>query len=187
MDVALWWTILQSGLANTSPHGKCRCPDANLVRGHRRLQAASTRTRISLMTASLLGEDLSKIGDHPANLWYDLPNWLKTGDKICYLSIGERKINQINQSPPNVTEIICRDNVIYVSTDALEIIIEAISCLWMKWRHFCFSAWRVISLFFLFLLLSHPGIPGVTLCFCTGSYAAAGAAAAAGRRFLSTR
>ena len=38
-------------------------------------------------------------------------------------------------------------------------------------------------------LLSHPGIPGVTLCFCTGSYAAAGAAAAAaaGRRFLSTR
>ena len=22
-------------------------------------------------------------------------------------------------------------------------------------------------------LLSHPGIPGVTLCFCTGSYAAA--------------
>ena len=27
-------------------------------------------------------------------------------------------------------------------------------------------------------LLSHPGIPGVTLCFCTGSYAAAG------RRFL---
>ena len=36
------------------------------------------------------------------------------------------------------------------------------------------------------VLLSHPGIPGVTLCFCTGSYAAA-AAAAAGRRFLSTR
>ena len=37
--------------------------------------------------------------------------------------------------------------------------------------------------------LSHPGIPGVTLCFCTGSYAAAAAAAgaAAGRRFLSTR
>ena len=34
-------------------------------------------------------------------------------------------------------------------------------------------------------LLSHPGIPGVTLCFCTGSYAAAGAAA--GRRFLSMR
>ena len=33
-------------------------------------------------------------------------------------------------------------------------------------------------------LLSHPGIPGVTICFCTGSYAAA--AAAAGRRFLST-
>ena len=31
------------------------------------------------------------------------------------------------------------------------------------------------------ILLSHPGIPGVTLCFCTGSYAAAG------RRFLSTR
>ena len=30
--------------------------------------------------------------------------------------------------------------------------------------------------------LSHPGIPGVTLCFCTGSYAAA--AAASGRRFL---
>ena len=30
-------------------------------------------------------------------------------------------------------------------------------------------------------LLSHPGIPGVTLCFCAGSYAAA---AAAGRRFL---
>ena len=29
-------------------------------------------------------------------------------------------------------------------------------------------------------LLSHPGIPGVTLCFCTGSYATA-AAAAAGR------
>ena len=38
-------------------------------------------------------------------------------------------------------------------------------------------------------LLSHPGIPGVTLCFCTGSYAAAAAAAAAaaGRSFLSTR
>ena len=39
-------------------------------------------------------------------------------------------------------------------------------------------------------LLSHPSILGVTLCFCTGSYAAAavaGAAAAAGRRFLSTR
>ena len=37
-------------------------------------------------------------------------------------------------------------------------------------------------------LLSHPGIPGVTLCFCTGSYAAtATAAAAAGRRFLSSR
>ena len=33
--------------------------------------------------------------------------------------------------------------------------------------------------------LSHPSILGVTLCFCTGSYAAA--AAAAGRRFLSTR
>ena len=31
--------------------------------------------------------------------------------------------------------------------------------------------------------LSHPGIPGVTLCFCTGSYAAVGA----GRRFLFTR
>ena len=30
------------------------------------------------------------------------------------------------------------------------------------------------------ILLSHPGIPGVTLCFCTGSYAAA--ARAAGRR-----
>ena len=29
--------------------------------------------------------------------------------------------------------------------------------------------------------LSHPGIPRVTLCFCTGSYAAAG------RRFLFTR
>ena len=27
--------------------------------------------------------------------------------------------------------------------------------------------------------ISHPGIPGVTLCFCTGSYAAAAAAAAA--------
>ena len=36
-------------------------------------------------------------------------------------------------------------------------------------------------------LLSHPSILGVTLCFCTGSYAAAAAAAAAGRRFLSTR
>ena len=38
--------------------------------------------------------------------------------------------------------------------------------------------------------LSHPGIPGVTLCFCTGSYAGAAAAAAccaAGRRFLSRR
>ena len=32
--------------------------------------------------------------------------------------------------------------------------------------------------------LSHPSILGVTLCFCTGSYAAA---AAAGRRFLFTR
>ena len=31
--------------------------------------------------------------------------------------------------------------------------------------------------------LSHPSILGVTLCFCTGSYAAA----AAGRRFLFTR
>ena len=37
------------------------------------------------------------------------------------------------------------------------------------------------------VLLSHPGIPGMTLCFCTGSYASAGAtAAAAGCRFLST-
>ena len=40
--------------------------------------------------------------------------------------------------------------------------------------------------------LSHPSILGVTLCFCTGSYAAAAAAAAAagsaaGRRFLFTR
>ena len=38
--------------------------------------------------------------------------------------------------------------------------------------------------------LSHPSILGVTLCFCTGSYAAAagaGSAAAAGRRFLFTR
>ena len=39
--------------------------------------------------------------------------------------------------------------------------------------------------------LSHPGIPGVTLCFCTGSYAAVGVAAAcaaaAGRSFLSAR
>ena len=34
-------------------------------------------------------------------------------------------------------------------------------------------------------LLSHPGIPGVTLCFCTGSYAAA--CAAAGHRFLFTQ
>ena len=33
-------------------------------------------------------------------------------------------------------------------------------------------------------LSSHPGIPGVTLGFCTGSYAAA---AAADRRFLSTQ
>ena len=33
-----------------------------------------------------------------------------------------------------------------------------------------------------FMFLSHPGIPGVTLCFCTGSYAAE-----AGRRFLFTR
>ena len=33
------------------------------------------------------------------------------------------------------------------------------------------------------ILLSHPSILGVTLCFCTGSYAAA----AAGRRFLFTR
>ena len=32
------------------------------------------------------------------------------------------------------------------------------------------------------ILLSHPSILGVTLCFCTGSYAAA-----AGRRFLFTR
>ena len=39
----------------------------------------------------------------------------------------------------------------------------------------------------LWLLFSHPGIPGVILCFCTGSYAAADTAAAAGRRFLSTR
>ena len=38
----------------------------------------------------------------------------------------------------------------------------------------------------LLLLLSHPSILGLTLCFCTGSYAAA-AAAAAGRRFLFTR
>ena len=35
-------------------------------------------------------------------------------------------------------------------------------------------------------LLSHPSILGVTLCFCTGSYATAGAAAAS-RRFLFTR
>ena len=33
------------------------------------------------------------------------------------------------------------------------------------------------------LLLNHPGIPEVTLCFCTGSHAAAAAA----RRFLFTR
>ena len=43
----------------------------------------------------------------------------------------------------------------------------------------------------LYTLLSHPGIPGVTLCSCTGSYAAAAVAAAAaatgGRRFLSTQ
>ena len=32
-----------------------------------------------------------------------------------------------------------------------------------------------------YLWLSHPGMPGVTLCFCTGSYAAAG------RRFLFMR
>ena len=31
-------------------------------------------------------------------------------------------------------------------------------------------------------LLSHPGIPGVTLCFCTGSYASGG-----GRRVLFMR
>ena len=38
-------------------------------------------------------------------------------------------------------------------------------------------------------LLSHPSILGVTLCFCTSSYAAAAACAAAagGRRFLFTR
>ena len=39
--------------------------------------------------------------------------------------------------------------------------------------------------------LNHPGIPGVTLCFCTSSYTAAAAttcaAAAPGRRFLFTR
>ena len=35
------------------------------------------------------------------------------------------------------------------------------------------------------ILLSHTVIPGVILCFCTGSHAAAGAAA--GRRFLFTR
>ena len=35
------------------------------------------------------------------------------------------------------------------------------------------------------ILLSHTGIPGVILCFCTGSHAATGAAA--GRRFLFTQ
>ena len=35
---------------------------------------------------------------------------------------------------------------------------------------------------FIFLLLSHPGIPGVTLCVCTGS-----CAGATGRRFLFRR
>ena len=46
---------------------------------------------------------------------------------------------------------------------------------------------NILGIFGTSWLLSDPGIPGVTLCFCTGSYAAAGAAAAAGRRFLSTR
>ena len=35
-------------------------------------------------------------------------------------------------------------------------------------------------------LLSHPNIPGVTLCFCTGSYTAS-AATATGRRFFFTQ
>ena len=44
-----------------------------------------------------------------------------------------------------------------------------------------------LLLLVLLLLLSHPGIPGMTLCFCTGWYAAAAAvAAAAGHSYLST-
>ena len=51
---------------------------------------------------------------------------------------------------------------------------------------FCTGSWIMYDSHILFQnLLSHPGIPGVTLCFCTGSYAAA--AAAAGRRFLLMR
>ena len=42
-----------------------------------------------------------------------------------------------------------------------------------------------LLLLVLLLLLSHPGIPGMTLCFCTGWYAAA--PAAAGHSYLSTR
>ena len=49
----------------------------------------------------------------------------------------------------------------------------------------CLTVLEFSFILFDLCLLSHPSILGVTLCFCTGSYAAAGAAA--GRRFLFTR
>ena len=50
-----------------------------------------------------------------------------------------------------------------------------------KWGH-----WAAVSQVTFFPLLSHPGIPGVTLCFSTGSCAAA-VTAAVGCRFLFMR
>ena len=58
--------------------------------------------------------------------------------------------------------------------------------LWGKQGIHCLNLPHTATKFKFTSLLSHPGIPGVTLCFCTCSYAAAGTAAA-GRRFLSTR
>ena len=52
---------------------------------------------------------------------------------------------------------------------------------WINFNPSMDVMFRSLSLWFI-LLLSQPGIPGVTLCFCTGSYAAA-----TGRRFLSRR
>ena len=59
-----------------------------------------------------------------------------------------------------------------------------ISPFWSPQHKYGFPSKHLTSLVTEYLL-SHPSILGVTLCFCTGSYAAA--AAAAGRRFLFTR
>ena len=53
---------------------------------------------------------------------------------------------------------------------------------WINWVIPVYREWLYV---FVPVHMAPPPIPGVTLCFCTGSYAAAHAAA--GRRLLSTR